>query len=75
MASVRGAVHELKSEVKDLGKKIDTKFDKADAKIDGFLHSFIGGILLKGGFDFYMIKDVQNDFERKMASAIEGIRK
>ena len=86
MNSVREAVHELRSEVKGLGRKMETKFnkndsqfektyakidhkaDKTDSKIDRLLYFFISGILLKGGFDFYMIKEVQSKFEHKIAS-------
>lgn len=87
--SVRGAAHELKLKAKDLSRKmeiqsemIDHKFEKTDAKIDQanktdskvdrLLYFFIGGIL-KGRFDFYMIKDVQSEFERKIASTVEGL--
>ncbi|KAF8446661.1 hypothetical protein BGX38DRAFT_1271035 [Terfezia claveryi] len=48
---------DLKDLAKDLGNKIDRKSDKTDAKIDRVIYVFIGGLMLKGGFDLYMKGD------------------
>ena len=42
---LRESIRELRSELKDLYKKVDAKGDKTDAKI---VYFFIGGIPLKG---------------------------
>ena len=68
---LRESIRELRSELKDLHKKVDAKGDKTDAKVDRLLYFFIGGILLKGGVDFYMTKEVQAEFEQKIISIVE----
>ncbi|KAI5787483.1 hypothetical protein FPQ18DRAFT_393050 [Pyronema domesticum] len=48
---------EMKAEIKDLGNRMDAKFDKMDDKIDRLLYAIIGSFatfLLKGGFDSYL---------------------
>jgi len=76
MDHVKGAVKELKSDVKELGmkidrkfedlvNKIDRKFDWVDNKSDRLIYSFLGGLVLKGGFDFYI--NEQNKQSAKVA--------
>ena len=38
----------------DLGNKLDRRFDKVDTKSDCLIYFFLGGLVLKGGFDFYI---------------------
>lgn len=45
---------------------MDSKSDKTDGKIDCLVYFFVDGLVLKGGFDFYMIKEVRKDFEGKV---------
>lgn len=45
---------EIKSVLKDFGKRMDSKIDR-------LVYFFLGGILLKGGFDFYMAKEAPKD--------------
>ena len=58
---MKGDVSTIKADLKDLLKKVDNKFDRfdnkfdrIDNKIDRLVYFFLGGIVLKGGFDFYM---------------------
>jgi len=52
-------VSAIKTGLKDLGREINSKFDKVDRKfertdnkIDRLVYVFLGGLVLKGGFDF-----------------------
>ncbi|CCX06352.1 Protein of unknown function [Pyronema omphalodes CBS 100304] len=57
--------------VKDLSSKVEKKFDRIggiESKIHYLVYVFLSGLALKGGFDFYFLKDVQKDFERKLAA-------
>lgn len=58
---MRGEVHEVGSDFKDLGKRLNRKFERTDSKIDRLVYFFLGGIVLKGGFDLYMTKEVQKE--------------
>ena len=48
-----------------LESKIDRKFDRVDAKIDRLVYFFLCGLVLKGGFDFYI--NEQNKQRAKVA--------
>ena len=57
LENINVSLNEVKRDVKDLGNKIDRKSDKTDAKIDRAIYFFIGGLILKGGFDQFMKVD------------------
>ena len=57
-------MNDIKSSLRDLDSKVDKKFDgvdkkfddvnkKIDTKFDRLMLLIIGGVVLKGGFDFY----------------------
>ncbi|RPB00299.1 hypothetical protein L873DRAFT_1805441 [Choiromyces venosus 120613-1] len=50
-------MNEIKSSLKDLGGKVDKKFDDVNKNIDGkfdrVMLLIIGGVILKGGFDIF----------------------
>jgi len=50
-------MNDVKSSLKDLTSKVDKGFDhvnkKIDTKFDRLMLLIIGGVVLKGGFDFY----------------------
>ena len=48
----------MKAEIKDLGGKLERKFDKTDSKVDRVLYGIITGLVgfvMKGGFDYYQV--------------------
>lgn len=51
LGEVRREIHEIKSDLKDLRKRMDSKIDR-------LVYSFLGGLVLKVGFNFYMKEDV-----------------
>ena len=65
---LRESIRELRSKLKDLHKKVNVKGDKTDAKI---VYFFIGGIPLKGRFDFYRTKEALAEFEQKITNIVE----
>lgn len=59
---------EVRSELKSLGDrmdrnfdKIDRKFERSDNKMDRLIYFFLGGLSLKGGFNFYVGKEAHKD--------------
>ncbi|KAF8459335.1 hypothetical protein BGX38DRAFT_1264275 [Terfezia claveryi] len=57
LEDIKVSLNEVKRDLKDLGNKIDRKSDKTDAKIDRMIYFFIGGLMLKGGFDLFIKRD------------------
>lgn len=51
---VKDLGNKIGRDVNDLVNKIDRKSDKTDAKIDRAIYFFIGGLVVKGGFDQFM---------------------
>lgn len=68
---MRGEVHEVGSDFKDHGKRLNRKFERTDSKINRLVYFFLGSIVLKGGFDLYMTKEVQKE-ERVVLLKGEG---
>lgn len=57
LAEMSREIHEIKSDLKDLGKRMDSKIDR-------LVYFFLGGLVLEGRFDFYM-KESQKDVIKK----------
>lgn len=45
--------------------KTDRKFERTDNKIDRLMYFFLGGLILKGGFDSYIDQRRQHDCTTK----------
>jgi len=68
IGNIKFSLNEVKRDLKDLGKDLGNKFkdlgnqierrsDKTDAKINRAIYFFIGGLILKEGFDQFMNGD------------------
>ena len=47
MDTVQAAIRDLNRHIKDLGKKVDSKFDR-------LMYLVVGGVVVKTGFDLYV---------------------
>ena len=44
--------------------------NRADGKIDRLIYFIVGGLAVKGGLDFYSLKDAQREFGQKVAKEL-----
>ena len=47
MDTVQAAIKDLGADIKGLGKKVDSKFDR-------LMYLVVGGVVVKAGFDLYV---------------------
>ena len=48
--------------------RLGTGQNRIDSKIDRLMFFIVGGLVLKGGLDFYLLKEAQKVVEQKMYS-------
>ena len=54
--------------------KIETIQARLDNKIDRLIYFIVGGLVLMGGLDFYLLKEAQKEFGQKVDSIANQLR-